>query len=476
MQGKKYKKLLSDTLLFSISNFGSKVLVFLLVPIYTNVLSTTEYGIVDLIVSTVNLLVPVLTISIAEGVLRFAFDKDVKREQLLSIAMLITAVSTLALFFLKPVAVLIKEQVGQYWGYLVLIYLLNALNAIFSSYTRGLDKTRLFAVKGIVYTASLIIFNILFLLVFKMGLRGYLFALIITEIITILVMVLAGKYLPELTHFSFNKKLFREILGYSLPMIPTVIAWWVMQLSDKYVIIAAVGIAASGVYSVAYKIPSILATFTSIFTQAWQISAIKSHGDSDNKSFVENVYKYFIIVSVLLCSGLILASKVLGHILYAKDYFIAWTYVPILLVAYHFSGLSGVLASVYSASKKTIMLFVSTSVGAVINIVLNIILIPKFGAAAAAYTTLLGFFITWVVREINVRKLIKIELSHLKFGLSFTLLLAEAVIMSAQCRFMYPISAAITLLQCALFIPEIKFICVKIVGALNMRRSKKNEK
>ena len=471
MQAKKYKKLLSDTLLFSISNFGSKVLVFLLVPLYTNVLATTEYGIVDLIVSMVNLLVPVLTISIAEGVLRFAFDKDVKKEELLSIAMLITGISTLVLILLRPVAVIIKEEVGQYWGYLVVIYFLMALSTIFSNYTRGLDKTRLFAVKGIVYTTCLILSNIFFLLVLKMGLRGYLYALILTEAVTVLVMIFAGGYAHTLVRFSFNKKLFTEMLQYSLPLIPTVIAWWVMQLSDKYVIIACVGIAASGIYSVAYKIPSILSTLTVIFTQAWQISAIKSHGDNDNKSFVENVYKYFIIVSVLLCSGLIIMSKILGHILYAKDYFIAWTYVPILLVAYHFSGLSGVLASVYSASKKTIMLFTSTSVGAVLNILLNIALIPIFGTVAAAYTTLFGFFVTWIIRAVNVRKLIKLDLNYKKFGLSFALLILEAIVMSLQYKYMYPVSAVILLMQCILFAPEIKFIIDKLIGALKAKRS-----
>ena len=75
----KYKKLLTDTGLFVVSNFASKLLIFLLLPLYTNVLSTEEYAVADLITTTINLTFPVLTLSITEATLRFAFDKNVKK-------------------------------------------------------------------------------------------------------------------------------------------------------------------------------------------------------------------------------------------------------------------------------------------------------------------------------------------------------------------------------------------------------------
>lgn len=462
MQSGKYKKLLSDTVLFSISNFGSKILVFLLVPLYTNVLSTSDYGIVDLIISLANLFIPVLTFAIAEAVLRFAFDKNIEKRQVLSLASLLIVLSTIILLFCKPIASCLNTEFANYWNYFIAVYFLMALNGVLGNYTRGLDKTKLFAVSGIVYTVSLITFNILFLLVFKLGLVGYLWALILTEIVCILTKIFGGGYLKDLLSFSFNPKLSKEMIKYSLPIMPSSIAWWVMQISDKYIIVAALSFAASGIYSVAYKIPSILATLTSIFTQAWQISAIKSHGDNDNANFVQNVYKYFMICSIAICSVLIMLAKPMGYVLYAKDYFIAWTYVPLLLVAYHFSGLSGVIASVYSAAKKTSMLFISTSVGAVLNIVLNILLIPKYGAIAAAYTTLASFFVTWIIRMIHARTLIDIKLNYSKFACSFVLLFIQAVIVSMNIKYMFLLSVLIICIQFVLFIPEFKFICSTI--------------
>ena len=133
---------------------------------------------------------------------------------------------------------------------------------------------------------------------------------------------------------SINVQLFRDMLKFSIPTIPNGIAWWINTSADKYIIIAYLGVAASGVYSVAYKIPSILTLFTNIFVSAWTISAIKNVNEDDNSEFQTNVYNYFNVINVLACSGLILFSKPMAKILFSKNFFDAWKYVPFLLIAY----------------------------------------------------------------------------------------------------------------------------------------------
>lgn len=457
MNSNKYKKLLSDTLLFSISNFGSKVLVFLLVPLYTNILSTEEYGTVDLIISMVNLLVPVMTLLIAEAGLRFAFDKNVDKNQVLTAGLLFSIISTAVLFFLKPAVNYLNGTISDYWYYLLVIYFLFATSSFLSNYIRGIDKTKLFALKGIVYTLSLVTTNILFLLVFKWGMKGYIYAFILTEVITVVFMLLGGKIINNFKP-SFNITLYKQMLKYSIPMIPSTISWWIMNVSSKYIITEYLGLSQNGIYSVAYKIPSILSLLTNLFIQAWQISAIQNHEEKDNNNFIKNVYQYYFIISIALSSGLILFSKIMGYILYAKEYFIAWTIVPILIVAYNFSGMSGFLASVYSAEKKTGMLFYSTVFGAIANIVLNILLIPRFGIMTAAYSTLIGFFITWLIRIIHVQTLIKIELNYIKLIISLILLTVQSIVTSCQLKYMYIISIAIIIMQILVFWKELKSI------------------
>lgn len=404
----KYRKLLNDTGLFIISNFASKLLIFLLLPLYTNVLSTEEYAVADLITTTINLIFPILTLSVTEATLRFAFDKNIKRNEVLSTSVVFVSISTILVIIAKPLVGNISNTLYQYWGYFVACYFVTAAHNTFSYFSRGCDKTKVFAISGIVHSVFLVGCNILFLLVFHMGLKGYLLSMIISYVSSTVYIIVVAPFYKELCHFRLNKSLIKEMLKYSIPMIPTIIAWWFMQTSDKYMIIWKLGMAQSGIYSVSYKIPSIMTIVSSLFTQAWQISAISNYGEKDNQSFVGNVYVLFNMVSVLSCAALITMSKVLGHILFAKDYFIAWKCVPILLIAYVFSGLSGFLASNFTASKKTNFLFVSTSIGAIINVVLNLILIEKIGIIGAAYTTLLGFLMTWIIRLYVSQKIVKI--------------------------------------------------------------------
>lgn len=470
----KYKKLFSDVGLFTISNFGSKIIIFLMVPLYTNILSTYEYGIIDLVLATINLLFPILTLAISEGVLRFAFDKSYNQVQVLITAVYIGLLSFLVVFIAKPIILWFLTDLTEYWGYFLLIYIGMTGNNILSNYVRGVDKTKVFAIKGILYTFTFIVLNIIFLVFLKLGIEGYLLSLFLADICVITYMVVAIKLHVQCTNFKINKLLYKNILKYSVPLIPSIIAWWVMQISDKYMIIFFLGVSASGIYGIAYKIPTILSTLTSIFMQAWQISAIKTVDDKDNDTFVSQVYRYFNVFSIGACAILIILSKLLGKILYANEYFAAWTYVPILLMAYLFSGLSGLLASVFSAKKETKVLFHSTVLGAFVNIVLNYVLIPKFGAIAAAYTTFLGFIVTWGVRIISVKKIIKLETNGVKDIMAFSILFIEAVAVSLDMPIKYFVATVAILLMIYIYRHELLFLGKRI--KLIISRKGENQK
>ena len=444
----KYRKLLSDTALFMVSNFASKALVFLLLPLYTNILTTYEYGVADLMTATINLLYPLLTLSIAEAMLRFAFESTVDKRDILSTSFWILLIGTGILCVSKKLVALISPELGQYWFYFCLMYLSVVLQHCFSYYTRGVNKTRLFAVQGLVHTVVMIALNICFLVIIKIGLLGYLLSITLSNFVSVLFMIVAGKYYREMFSFKINRLLTREMIRYSVPMIPTVIAWWIMQTSDKYMIIWMKGLELSGIYSVAYKIPSILAIVTSLFAQAWQISAISNYEKEDNKAFVSNVYKYYHLVGVLACAVLVALSKIAGKLLYGKEFFVAWRYVPFLLMAYLFSGLTGFLAALYTSSKKTHMLSISTCIGAAVNIVLNVVFIRWLGAMGAAVTTMIGFFITWAIRLAFSGKIIKLEIRLKRDLFLYLLLIGEILIVCFDLRFKYVLSAGLIALMC----------------------------
>lgn len=445
------KKLISDVALFAISNFGSKILVFLMVPLYTYILSTEEYGIADLFTVTINILFPLLTLAITEGTLRFLLDRDSNPGKILAISLLFIAISTIFVVISSFLLVSFQNNVQEYVPYFIVLYITTSLNTCFSNFARGIDKTRIFAAKGILYTVAVISLNLLFLLVLDLGLDGYLLAMILADIITVFYMLLSGRIIQYFKLMRIDIRLVKEMLRYCLPLIPTILAWWVMQMSDKYVLIWFSGLAISGVYSVAYKIPSVLSIVSTIFNQAWQISAVKTVEDSDYNKFFKNVYDMFFVSSLGICAILIMFAKPIGFILFKKDYFIAWSYVPVLLIAYFFSGLSGVMASAFTAKKKTSVLFYSTLVGAALNLILNFVLIPSYGAIAAAATTMIGFFATSLIREICLRRFFDLKLNSVREVFTYILLICEALVITLDISHCYLISLFVILVLIFLY-------------------------
>jgi len=449
-RGKKYKSLAKDTMLFTISSFGSKILVFLLTPLYTSILATHEYGVADLITTTIHFIYPILTLAIADATLRFALDKEVDKNSVFVVSTVFTALSVVFLLILYPAISLIDDSLKQYWHIFVLNFFLFNVHNYFSNFVKSLGKTTLFAVQGLVHTATIISCNILFLVVFKLGLDGYLASTIIGYCVPILLMFFGARLYKYLIPFIIDLSILKEMLKYSIPMIPTILAWAINTSIDKYMIIWRYDIGASGVYSVAHKIPSIVTTILSVFTQAWQLSVISNHGSDDESDFFTTVYKGLDFVSISGCMFVILISKWLARLLFAKDFFIAWEYVPMLIIAAMFSSHSGFLAAAYRAAKKTKSLFVTVLAGSFINIILNYFLIRDVGVLGAAIATATSFFIVWFVRIIVIQHIVRVNVPIMQTVLSYALLFLSAILVTIDFHYALIVLIASYIIICVL--------------------------
>lgn len=467
MQGK-YKRLLSDTFLFTVSNFASKVISFLLIPLYTSVLSTTDYGISDLIQTTVNFLYPFLTLSISEATIRFAFERETRDGNVLTTSLLFIIISTLILILASPLIPSINRELGTYWIYFLIYYFCYNIHYCLSQYTRGCEKVKLFAVQGIIQTIVVISSNIIMLLVFRMGIRGYLLSFIIGYLVAILLMLIKGRYWNNFLMLKFDINLIKEMLKYSIPMIPTQAFWWINNAADKWIIIAKIGISENGVYSVAHKIPTILTMITAIFNQAWQVSAFSNYGKKDNSQFFSNVYSIFVFINMLLGTLLIAASELIGRILFSNEFYRGWIFVPILLIASIFNGLSGMLASAFTSAKKTNVLFFSTGIGAIVNIILNVLLIDRFHSLGAAYATSISCMVVWIIRIIQTNKYIRIQTSYIRHIISFVLIVFQGVLSANQIGNIWAIGALS--LMCIIIVNQEECRKIQIVLFQNMKK------
>lgn len=480
----KTKQLAVDTILFGISTFGSKILVFLLTPLYTAVLLTEEYGVADLINTTVNLIYPVLTLAIADATLRYSLDKNCSKRAVLGDAIVITIASLLLLISFYPVINMMNSeiavQLSAYWGYFVATYAMYNFHLCFANFVKGIGKTKLFAVQGIVQTVTVILCNIYFLLIVKTGLQGYLFSIIIGLTVPTVLMFFAGGLFKYIVPFKLDKKLLGEMLKYSIPMIPTLLAWSINMYINKYMLIgllpAGEGLSASGIFSVANKIPSLLTAVLSVFTQAWQLSAISNVNDSDESNYYTKMYGSMHIVSLVGCLLIIPFSKIASAILFDPSYYSAWQHIPFLTLSAFFSCLCGFLASAFRAYKRTGQLFVSVAIGAAVNVILNLVLIKTIGVVGASIATAASFLITWGVRMQTIQRLVKVKIRLMQTVVSYFLAILGCLLISFDVPYAYVFYLVSCVVIIGLNFKDVKNICVSMSATLKKITKKKNTK
>lgn len=428
-KSQKAKDLSVNTLLFTISNFGTKIISFLLVPLYTYVLSTEVYGKLDIVAITVQLIVPIMTLNIHEAVLRFCLDKGHEPLQVVKIAIRIAMIATAVL----GAGVIIVYNLPffhlslMYSVYLYLLFIANAFNNIFAMYLKAVNKVKLLVFCGLLNTLITCLLNVVLLLWVKIGVLGYLIANISGTMLAIVLMVTFGGVLKSVK-VRVPKGVFKAMTLYSLPLIANSIAWWLNNASDRYIIAFFCGAAVNGVYAVAYKIPTILSTVQNVFYNAWSISAITEFDKDDSDGFIGNVYMTYSCVSVLGGSVLLICNVFIAYVLYSKEFFTAWHYVPPLLVGAVFNGIALFEGCIFAAVKKTKEVSVSTVLGAIVNIVLNFALIPLIGALGAAIATMAGYIAIWIIRTIQMREIIRIKADWKMQIFGFIILMIQCVI------------------------------------------------
>lgn len=468
MSNKKYSYLAKNTLLFTISSIGSKLLAFLLVPLYTSVLTTAEYGTADLVTTTATLLIFVVTICIADAVLRFGIDGAESRAGVFRYGLKVSFVGFALFGILLFVFSLLNPLNWDKYLYLFLYLTLcsNALNQIVSNYLRAIDRIGSVAIMGLLTTVLIVISNLLLLLVFNMGVIGYLISFVNGYFFaSIYGLIIIFKHDRESFRQICDKETRRQMIKYSLPLIPNGLAWWMNSSLDRYFIIFFCGVSANGLYAVASKIPTILMVVNQIFHQAWNLSAIKEFDSDDKEGFFTTMYSLYNYLLVFCCSVLIIMNIPLAKILFAKDFFGAWEYSSILLLSAVFSSLSGFIGSIFVAVKNSKIFALSTVVAAIVNTVLNTLLIPVYGVYGAAIATVISFFVIWIIRYRCAIKYIKMNVNLFRDILTYCMLAGQIVFEHFFPQYFYA-QVAVLVVICILYISETKlaFRMIRRVG------------
>lgn len=470
----KYKTLISNTALISLGTFGSKLLVFLMVRFYTGYLTTAEYGTSDLITQTANLLLPIVSLGITNGVFRFAMDSNCDKKSVFSGGFFSVSAGGLLFLIIAPLLMLVQQFDGYIW--LIIIYTMaSCYHSLCSQYIRAIGKTAFFAVQGIVNTSLVIVLNILFLAVFNMGITGYVLSVVLADGLSALLIFFKEKLWRQIT-VKINKDIFKKMLIYSIPMIPTTIFWWVTSVSDRYMVSGFIGTEANGIYAVSYKVPTFLTLLSTVFMQAWQFSAV-TESENDKKEhidFFSKVWSSFQSVMFLAGWAIIAFSIPVIKILTTPDYYSAWKYIPLLAVSMIFNSFANFMGSVYVVEKRSKNSFLTAMLGAVLNIILNLLLIPtSLGIQGAAIATFVSYFAIFVIRALNVQKYIPFKLYLPQVMLNTAVILIQSIFMILSLPFNIPVQVVCAVL---LAVINYKFIMVFVDKFLSFFKTKRRVK
>ena len=422
---KRYTKLFSNTMLFAISSFSSKAMVFLLMPLYTRVLTDAQYGATDLITTTSNLIAPFVMLSINEAIIRFGMDRSANKKEVFSVG-LKTVLTGFAIFCLLVPILLSIKMLSPYTLLIYFYVLWAALRNITAQFVRAIGLVRLFAFDGFLTTLTTILFNITFLLAFKWGVTGYVLSIILSNVCSVFFLFAVARLSTYVDLGAVNRKLRKEMLRYSIPLIPTTMFWWITTASDRYFVTYYCGEAANGLYSAAHKLPALLTLVSAVFYQAWQISAVKEAGQGKRTTqFYSNIFSSYSTVLFLAASGVIMVCQPLISVWLSKNFYEAWRYVPFLVTAEIFSSLLTFMGSFYMVFKKNATVPLAIAVGAVANIILNYYFVPAHGPMGAAMATVCAYLLAYLIRAVDIRRLVDIDLRPLPCAVSFLILMIQ---------------------------------------------------
>ena len=427
-KGQRNRYLLKNTIIFAIGNFGTKLIAFFLVPLYTNILSTSEYGIVDLIYTIGTVLVPILTLNVAEAVMRFSLDKNAEQEKIMSTGILFFVLSMILCFVIFPFAIM-SDEMSNYAGYIYGYTVSLALSQISLSYLRGKEYLLKYSIGNIILSLSTAVLNIVFLLVLHKGVEGYLMAYILANVITALYALIAGNIIDVFRKFKIDSKLSKEMIKYSVVLIPNSFMWWIMNSLDRIMVTSMVGVAANGVYAVAYKVPTLVSMAASVFNQAWSYSAIKEEDSSDKAEYSNSIYDRLVGINVVIGMGLLMIMKKFLQYYVGKEYYEAWKYTPFLVIGFVFLTIGTFVATEYTVHKDSVGFVVSGIVGAVSNVLLNWLLISHMGAIGAAVATCVSYILVYIYRVIDTRKYVVLNVFKMKHLLGYLLLIVGGITM-----------------------------------------------
>lgn len=425
------KELAENTVILGIGQLVPKLLALITLPILTTYLSTNEYGIYDLITSFASLLIPILTLQIQQAVFRYLlakFDKSDRKKYVSSSFLFIIVSSCLILpicfIFLR------HKNISLFYSFIIcILFSVEAFYNLLGQIVRGLGFNLKYSISVIIYSVVNMLLIVAIVAKIKLGLTGVILSLTVAYVCADIYMILASGMREYISLRYFSKEILIELLVFSVPIVPSSIALWVVNLSDRMVILHFLGASANGIYAVANRIPTLYNTAYQVFNLAWTETASKVSDDGDPNEYYSNTFRVLFDFLIGVMLFLIAFTPLIFRILVKGDYGSAIYQVPILYFGVFFNSFVNYYSGIYIAIKRTKQVGISSVAGAVINLGINLLMIKTYGLIAASVSTAVSFMVIALYRAFDLNKVITIKYDFKKILLGMTLFCCASVLL-----------------------------------------------
>ena len=416
------KDFIKNTAILFIGKFSSQFMSLLLIPLLTRFLTASDYGTVDLLQTIISLFVPVLSLRIDSAAFRFLIDCRENQKRQVEVISNIIAIVVFGVLFSVILGIVFEIVFGfAYISASIVNLVILIISSVIMQLLRGLGKNKEYSICCIMIGLSAIALNVVFVVLLKQGAESILWASSIANALGVAYSIFVLNLFFFVKKSLIKKKTIKELLKYSIPMVPEYLSSWVINVSDRAIVSIYLGTAMNGIYTVASKFSNILNSVFSIVGMSWQETASLHICDKDRDSYfsqmINEIAKLFAWLGVIILALLPVCYKYIIGELFMDSY----VFIPILLYGNVWRVYVGLTSGVYVALKKTKEVANTTIVAAILNLVVHFVLINRIGLWAASISTFLAYFIMAIYRIIDCRKYVKIRVDWL-FILKYTII------------------------------------------------------
>lgn len=358
-------------LIFAIGVFFTKIMAFFFVPIYSKYLSVPEFGDVDVLTTSASLAIPIFTLAITEGVIKYGIDDKSDLRKVFSTSLIITLIGAVVM---SSALILTGQYIYSNYLWTTLSFFISeCFFLFFQAFAKAQKNTIAYVISSIIYSVISTLMIVLFIVVKNFGVNGYMLGMTLGTVAAIVFLFFICKAWKYFSFKCIEKNSIITMIKYSAPLAISNVGYWVITASDKYITKIVMGDEPTAYLSVIHKIPTLCTLLFSIFNYAYAMSALKDHQLTDKSSEEDNLFysKLFDYVVLMLIGGSLLVSLLSQWIvsLYAVEYRNYWIYVPLYTFGVILGSFRSFYTSIYCVKEKTLKIMMVVFVGATINAV-----------------------------------------------------------------------------------------------------------